>query len=299
MTPVCFALDRDGRLTETRAITTIVFTAHNRRELVMAAIEHALRQTIPLHIIVADDASSDNTEEAVRAAWPGVTYLRSEVSRGPCYQRNRGVEAAVTEIVFPLDDDTMLVDPETLAAALRDFADPAVAIVAMPFVNVLKETLVRHAASPGASPQPFDYAACAHGVRRATYLSVGGYTEDMFYMHEEGDLALRLYDSGGWRMAFGNSPVVHHMQHPTNTSFAADYFGARNKVLFYWRHAPLRYAPVRIAGSVVNEVIYAVRRRRPWPRVKGLAAGLAMVLTGRVKRAPVKSETFRAYLAQR
>lgn len=299
MNATFFALAPDGTLSDQPARTTIVFTAHNRRDMVIEAIGHALRQSVPVHVIVADDASSDGTLDAVRAAYPGVTYICSAVSRGPCYQRNRGVELASTEIVFPLDDDSMLVDPATLEVALADFADPEVAIVCMPFTNVLKDKVVHHVAHPGAGDMPFDFAACAHGVRRGAYLSVGGYNEDLFYTQEEGDLALRLYDSGGWRTIFGTSPILHHMQSQAKLSYIQDYTGARNKILFYYRYAPLRYLPVRLLGSMLAVLIFGFRRGRPGPVLKGLRDGIAQVITGKAKRTPVKLDSFRAYLAQR
>jgi glycosyltransferase involved in cell wall biosynthesis len=300
MTSLCFfALSPSGEITDQPAVTTVVFTAHNRRDMVLDAIDLALKQTVPVHIIVADDASTDGTGEAVAAAYPGVTYVRSDRSFGPCYQRNRGVELAQTEIVFPLDDDSMLIDSTTLEAAIRDFTPADVGIVCMPFCNVLKDTLIHHLDPPNGAELPFDFAACAHGVRRSAYLSVGGYNEDLFYTQEEGDLALRMYDHGGWRTLFGTSPVLHHMQSNTKTSYIQDYTGARNKILFYYRYAPLRYLPIRIGGAVIVDFLHGLRRKRLRGWFNGVRDGFIMVLAGKAKRTPVKLASFRAYLAQR
>jgi Predicted glycosyltransferases len=293
------ALDAEGRLTDQLAHTTVVFTAHNRRELVLDAIGYALRQTIPVHVIVADDASSDGTEEAVRDRYPGVTYLRSAVSRGPCYQRNVGVEIASTEFVFPLDDDSMLVDPDTLRIALADFGAPEIAIVCMPFTNVLKDAIVHHGDAGKGGAMPLDFAACAHAVRREAFLSVGGYNEDLFYTMEEGDLALRLFDSGGWRTVHGTSPVLHHMQKVGKISYIQDYTGTRNKVLFYYRYAPARYVLQRILGASVLDGIHQAKRLRIGPWISGIRDGLWQVVSGKAKRTPVTLASFRAYLAQR
>ena len=294
-----FALDQSGRLTGAPALTTVVFTAHNRRAMVLEAIGYALHQTVPVHIIIADDASSDGTQQAVAARYPDVSYIYSEQSRGPCYQRNRGVELAQTDTVFPLDDDSMLVDPTTLEIAISDFAQADVGIVLMPFTNVLKDTLVHHVAASSSTVAPFDFAACANGVRRAAFLSVGGYNEDLFYTMEEGDLALRMFDAGGWRTVFGTSPVLHHMQSIGKNSFIQDYTGARNKILFYYRYAPLRYVPTRILGAVAKDFVHFARHRRFLPWIKGVRDGFWMVLTGKAKRTPVRLASFRAYLAQR
>ena len=299
MTQTAFALDRQGNITAIPAVTTVVFTAHNRRDMVLDAIRLALGQTVPVHVIVADDASSDGTQAAVAKAFPGVTYLRSEVSRGPCYQRNRGIERAQTEIVFPLDDDSMLVDPTTLEVALGDFAAADVAIVCMPFNNVLQDERIHHVAAQGRPRETIDFAACGHGIRRSAFLSVGGYDEDLFYTLEECDLALRLLDAGGWRTIFGTSPVLHHMQQVGKASDIQDYTGARNKILFYYRYAPKRHMPLRIAGGMASALMLALRRRRPMPVLRGLRDGLAKVLSGKAKRDPVKRVNFQAFLDQR
>lgn len=297
--PALLALDADGRLTDQPALTTVVFTAHNRRQLVLDAVRLALKQTVPLHIIVCDDASSDGTEEAVRQTFPGVSYLRSDVSRGPCFQRNRGIELALTEIVFPLDDDSMLVDPRTLEVAIGDFAEGDVGIVCMPFNNVLQDERVRHVRNPQSRGLLFDFAACAHGVRREACLAVGGFNEDLFYSQEEGDLALRMYHLGGWRTICGTSPVLHHMQVPNKISYIQEYTTARSKILVYYRYAPLRHVFFRVAGSVVSSLIDGLKRRRPKAWLAGARDGLALVLTRKAKRTPVSPAIFRAYIEQR
>ncbi len=299
MTQTAFALDRQGNITATPAATTVVFTAHNRRDMVLDAIRLALGQTVPVHVIVADDASSDGTQAAVAKSFPGVTYLRSDMSLGPCYQRNRGIERAQTEIVFPLDDDSMLVDPTTLEIALGDFAAADVAIVCMPFNNVLQDKRIHHVAAQGRPPETIDFAACGHGIRRSAFLSVGGYDEDLFYTLEECDLALRLLDAGGWRTIFGTSPALHHMQQVGKASDIQDYTGARNKILFYYRYAPKRHMPLRIAGGMASALMLALRRRRLMPVLRGLRDGLAKVLSGKAKRDPVKRASFQAFLDQR
>lgn len=290
-----FAHDANGRISDRPARTSIVFTAHNRKDLVLRAIDLALKQTVPVHIIIADDASSDGTQEAVLAAYPDISYLRSEVSRGPCYQRNEGVKLATTEIVFPLDDDSMLVEPEILEEALADFAAPSVAIVCMPFQNILQDTQIRHARREGQPFEMLDFAACAHGVRRDAFLQVGGYNEELFYSMEEGDLALRLLDRQGLRTIRGTSRPLHHMQVPKKRSYIQDFTMHRNKIIFYYKYAPGLLAPYRMVGSVAVGLKFAWNKKflRPW--FWGVLDGFARVLKGKVKRQPVSKASFEMY----
>ena len=92
---------------------TIVFTTYNRQDILRQAIQAAQKQTVPIDIIVMDDASTDGTATMMATEFPNIKYYRSSENKGPCYQRNRGIELAKTEIVFPLDDDSILQSPHT------------------------------------------------------------------------------------------------------------------------------------------------------------------------------------------
>jgi len=275
---------------------SVVFTAHNRRDMVLRAIALARAQTVPLEIIVADDASTDGTRDAVMAADPQVTYLYSPTSMGACYQRNRGVKAAHCEIVFLLDDDSMLVSEQTVAQALKAFAAlPEAAIIALPFINTLQDEVVRH--TP-AGRQLYDFVACAHAVRRNRFLEVGGYCELLFYMVEEADLALRLRDRGGAIVSVDCDPL-HHLQPPARRSYKADFFGRRNYVLLYYMRAPWPYVVPRVTGAVVKGILFGVRTRRVRAAIHGALAAFRLMAGGQAQRAPVRRQTFADFLAAR
>lgn len=61
---------------------TIVFTTHNRREILRQAIHAAQNQSIPVKILVMDDASTDGTEEMLSKEFPEIEYHRSLENRG-------------------------------------------------------------------------------------------------------------------------------------------------------------------------------------------------------------------------
>lgn len=254
--------------------TTIVFTAHNRRDMLLDAVALAKAQTVPAAIVVVDDASTDGTAEALAAAHPDVPCHRSPTSRGPCHQRNRGVALAATEIVFLLDDDSMLVDPRTVEQSLADLAEaPDAAVLAIPFRNILRDATVHHARrDAGQREVAMGFAACAHAVRRDAFLAVGGYDERFFYMVEEPDLTLRLLDAGRF-VELGTAPPIDHLQPPDRRSERAVFYGRRNHLLMYgWRVAGWR-RPVWLAGTAVKSLIWGARHRHWRSTFAGLAAG--------------------------
>lgn len=299
MSQTAFALDRQGNITATPAVTTVVFTAHNRRDMVLDAIRLALGQTVPVHVIVADDASSDGTQAAVAKAFPGVTYLRSEVSRGPCYARNKGTAMALTDIVFPLDDDSMLVSPRTLEQALQAFDDPQLGIVAIPFRNVLQGDYLFH--DPAKAPrngQFFDFIACAHGIRRCASDAVGGWYEPYFYMCEETDIAVRFFEQG-WRSAIVNADPIHHMQPPARRAYRPDFYGRRNDVLFTWVRLPWRILPLAMVRCLARGIKSGIINNYYRATFDGYFDALRAIISGKVRRDPISHETAKALFAER
>ncbi len=92
-----------------RGLISVIIPTHNRSELVVRAVENALRQTYTaLEVIVVDDASTDDTLAKVEAiADPRVHYIRSDRNIGGAAARNLGVRAASGEFVAFLDSDDL------------------------------------------------------------------------------------------------------------------------------------------------------------------------------------------------
>ncbi len=89
-------------------LVSAIITTHNRKELLMRAIESVRNQTYPnIEIIVADDGSTDGTREAVEeAAQHGpLIYLHNTDAPGGNRARNIGIRQAEGEYLAFLDDD--------------------------------------------------------------------------------------------------------------------------------------------------------------------------------------------------
>lgn len=87
-------------------VTAIVLT-HNRKDLVVRAIDSVLVQTYPnIECVVVDDASNDGTKEmlSVRSDIRYI-YIPKEESCGGNHARNVGIKSAKGEYVAFLDDD--------------------------------------------------------------------------------------------------------------------------------------------------------------------------------------------------
>ena len=112
---------------QAKPLVSVVIPAFNRADLIGRAIESVARQTYAdIEIIVADDASTDNTAAVVGAIQdPRVRYLNSERNAGASAARNMGIHAASGDFVAFLDSDDvwMLNKLELQLAAVRQHPD--------------------------------------------------------------------------------------------------------------------------------------------------------------------------------
>ena len=99
----------EARSKETPGLVSVIIPTHNRKELLIRAVDSVLTQTYAdLEILVADDASSDGTVEACRQLVEKdarIQVFRSEKNIGAGAVRNRAIELARGQYVCFLDDD--------------------------------------------------------------------------------------------------------------------------------------------------------------------------------------------------
>ena len=99
------------------ARVAVIIAAWNAETTLERALRSALAQTVPVEVIVVDDASTDGTFALARrlAAEDGrVTALRQEVNAGPSAARNRAIAASRAPWIATLDSDDFM-DPGRLA----------------------------------------------------------------------------------------------------------------------------------------------------------------------------------------
>ena len=80
---------------------TAIITAYNAERYVSRAIESALNQSFgPVHLIVVDDGSSDNTSEVARSYGDSVELIQLEENSGPAVGRTVGLMNCKTEFMI-------------------------------------------------------------------------------------------------------------------------------------------------------------------------------------------------------
>lgn len=148
---------------------TAIITAYNAGGFIHHAIQSVMAQTVqPLEIIVVDDGSSDNTEEAVRK-FP-VTYIHRR-NGGPAAARNTGASHAHGEWLAFLDhDDTWYPDKSEQQMSLASAGIDAIFCEKSPNLeNASFSEMLEH--NYGGNPS-------GTMIRRSVLESLHGFDED-------------------------------------------------------------------------------------------------------------------------
>lgn len=272
---------------------SVVITTHDRDEELAVCLSSLARQTVPLEVIVMDDKPGTDTPQVVESAFPGARYMHVAAGKGPAFQRNRGIEAARCETVFPFDDDVELVDPRTIELSLAEFDDPRVAAIGIPFVNVRISTDIHHS-PPDPERLLHAYVGASHAVRRDAFLGAGGYRDHFFYMGEEGDLCIRLLDRGHVIRA-ASAPPLHHFESPRRSSKRAAICGRKNDILFCWHNVPHPFLLPNLAATMLNGARFAVKSGHAGWHLSGILTGFGEAVSHWNERAPVSRATYRTF----
>lgn len=279
---------------------TVIITTKNRSDDALRAIRSALNQSVPVEVLVIDDASTDGTSRAVRQRFPQVRLYTNEHSGGYIVQRNRAARLATAGTIISIDDDAEFSTPLVVEQALDELeAHPRIAAVAIPAIDVNRAALPQRSATSNSAPMACDtFVGCAHAVRRDVFLSLGGYREALFHQGEERDYSIRLLASGHVVRLGGGDPVLHY-ESATRDVGRMDLYGRRNDILYVAWNVPAYAVPAHFARMVAAGVVLAWRTRRPGIMIRGLALGVADAFRLRQLRDPVPAHVYRLSRALR
>jgi hypothetical protein len=179
----------------------------------------------PGAIVVVDDASTEGATAGAAAA-RGVRVIRRERRGGPAAARNTGVAATGRADVFFFVDSDVVVAPDALQRLRAAFRDPAVGAVfgsydgepaAVTTVSRYRN-LLHHFVHQSAAPEAWTFWAGCGAIRRAAFLEVGGFDEDMRWNFiEDIELGRRLR-AAGWRIRLDKGLQAKHLKRWTLVS---------------------------------------------------------------------------------
>lgn len=230
----------------------VVLTQGRRPDDLRAALDSLLAQEgVETDIVVVGNAwEPENLPDGVRG-------IHVPEDRGIPAGRNAGVPHVAGELLFFLDDDAAIREPDALAflaqtlnhppKGVRPFMEGGRGLVGLAQLRVEPRDGVRSRdwvprLRVGDPARPGDVAALWEGavaMPRAVFEKVGGWPEEFRFVHEGVDLAWRVL-AAGYRVRYAAERSVSHPSPDRVTARHgySTYYGARNRVFLARRHLP-------------------------------------------------------------
>ena len=277
---------------------SIIIVSFNDEGLIEDCLSSVLDQSIPCEryeVIVVDNASKDRTVEIIRAKFPSVILLPSDINLGYPAGMNKGLEVAnaarivmlssdtvvprswLSALLSPMDDDPMV---KVTHAAMIIPGDPgyeeAFASRRTPpyaaYHELSKLGLVEpHWIGTSAPPIPTLHVAGASAAFDTTILSeLGGYMMDgdFFLDCDEMDFGFRVNGLGYKVLAVPAAAYIHRHPFNTNIKFSRRMASRllrleRNKALAFYKNMHtlewIACLPIYLFGGAMKPLIYAKR----------------------------------------
>jgi GT2 family glycosyltransferase len=259
----------------TPAFGCVVLTAGRRPEELRAAADSLLgQQGVEVDVVVVGNGC---TPAGVPAAARIVALERDE---GIPAGRNAGVEHVRGELLFFLDDDASVAEPDALARVAAQFeGDPQLGLVQLGVAARdggarSRDWVPRlRVGDPRRSSEITVVWEGAVAMRRSVFEQVGGWPAEFRFVHEGVDLGWRVMDAGH-RMRYAGDIVVLHPS-PTGTAHAYSYyFGARNRVWLARRYLPLPLGFIYVIAFALRTVPRLKTRRAVQEAARGYRDGV-------------------------
>ncbi|MBQ1093519.1 glycosyltransferase family 2 protein [Streptomyces sp. B93] len=232
-------------------------------------------------VVVADNASTDDTRERLARDFPDVRVLALPANRG-ALARTHAVRALDTPYVAFSDDDSWWA-PGSLGRAVQYFeAYPRLGLLAARTLvgpeeapDPLNDALAHSPLGPATDlpgTQVLGFLGCAAVVRREAYLDAGGFHHLLFIGGEETLLAYDLA-ARGWGVVHCPDVTAHH--HPAPAARPErPAMVRRNELLTAWLRRPVPHALARTCRLAADARREAPARRALRETVTRLPAAL-------------------------
>lgn len=218
-------------VTVTRPTVTVLLVTWNGWSLLercLDSLEVERAAGLALEIVVVDNASSDGTASALAGSFPDARYLRLDDNCGFAVGNNAGLALATGELVFLLNNDTVvergalvaLVDaarrhPEfsVLAPQMLRMSDPSVVDNRGIYLDRSGHLRQLDAGARAEPPRPASEIFGASGgavlIRREVIERCGLFDESLGSYLEDGDFACRVRAAGFRTLHVPGSRILH------------------------------------------------------------------------------------------
>ena len=270
----------------TAGLGWVILTQGTRPKELRAAIDSIRTNGAADEIVIVENGGTTADHG------PDVRVVRSPTNLGIPGGRDLGVRSTSASIVGFLDDDAVLVSVDSgrrIVSAME--ADPGLGVLSFRIVDESGSTQRRHvprlgnrSADRSGPVATFLGGACA--IRRDAYEQAGGYWPELFYAHEELDLAWRLYDSG-YRAHYVADIVVEHPRAPISRHAEGWRLTGRNRVLVARRDLPWAL----VVPHTAIWIVIGIARAHGAPSRKAYVGGWVAGWRTTVPRRPIRWRT--------
>lgn len=197
-------------------LISIIIVNHNGKRWLKDCFETIYSQTYKFfEVIFVDNASTDDSVDFVSKYYPKVIIINNKYNLGFGRANNMGVKQAKGEIIFFLNNDTVLED-ETLEKMIFCKINNNLNIVGPKILNY-EEKEIYDGNKPSIDPtgylgygkETFYIDGCALMIDKYDFLYLGGFDEKYFMYSEDIDLCWRthLY---GMKLGVCEKAVIKH-----------------------------------------------------------------------------------------
>lgn len=240
------------------AVSVIVLNYNGREDTLacLRSLDHLMYPNV--NIMVVDNASSDGSVDAIRAAYPGTTLLETGANLGFTGGNNVGIRYALeqgADYVMLLNNDT-IVAPDMLNVMIEVMEhDPSIGVTGPTIYYYNAPDLIWSAGGKidwsqgtttmiglneedksqfGVSPRQVDYVTgCALLVRRDVWNRVGLLDNQFFMYYEETEWCVRATRAGYKIMHVPQAMMWHKIPLEARaTTPGYFYYMTRNRLLF-------------------------------------------------------------------
>jgi GT2 family glycosyltransferase len=239
----------------------VVILNTNRRDDTLACVGSLYQDAYPHQtVIVLDNASTDGSAEAIRAAFPQAVLLPLDTNRGYTGNNNVGIAAALkagADWVLVLNEDTVLAPHCIQRLVDEGERDARIGIVGPLVYHADEPTVIQsaggwmdgrwragHLGANELDRGQFQAArdvgwisGCAIMVRRAAIEQVGMLDDRFFYYWEETEWCVRT-GRAGWRLRHVPAAKIWHkgVKRDYRPGPSVSYYHVRNRFLLLATH---------------------------------------------------------------
>ena len=286
---------------------SVVIPSFNRRDGMLRLLSDLRAQRdVDFEIVVADDASTDGSPDAIAAAFPEVRLLRTDRNGGPCVARNRAIRASTGDLIVGFDSDVSIADPFLLAKTCATFeANPQAAGLAFRLLQPDGESEDHerwwHALPLELGATRFfetDYfSGTGYAFRREPLFDAGLFPEILYMHYEEVVLALRVLDQGGRLFHAPELKILHHAAPTNRRNRIRTYYKPRSQVLMALLCYPAGRAAAYLAPRLAHQLLASLRGAHLPQFAAALASAGRLARPALNLRQPVRAETWKRIAA--